>query len=702
MSSAVGSLLRPGSVAIIGASDRSRWSRTAFDNLTAHGFNGVVHLVNRRGDQVHGRPTAKSCAAIGAAVDLGIILVPADAVAAALDDLSLAHAKSAIILTSGFAETGAAGREQQDALAGVAAEKGIRLLGPNCLGFINFTDGVRAWTTPIRAPSRKEGVAIVSQSGATALFLSDLAYQQDIGLSAVVSTGNEADFDIASFIDYFVDDPSTRAIALFVETVRDPVRFVAAARKAYHSGKPIVVLKVGTSEATAKTAQAHTGALVGDDKVFDGLCRQLAIIRVRSIEQLIASADILGRTGPLRPGGLCVVSNSGGICEIAGDTADAHGISLPEIAAELVAELRQSMPDFATPHNPLDATGGIEPEQCTRLIEVLSRQTTYAAILCPWYEIPTGPEQASERLTQLHTHLSDALNVAPIPGFLVSYANSVVTDFGRSIIKDIDAPYLASGVDRAIQAIAGAMWWSERLRQRNETVIPGPRGGAELSDRPRSEWEALDFLRRNGVPVVSSMLARDSGEAIAAAHALGGPVVVKIASPDIAHKSDVGGVKLNLMGDAVVGRAYEDVVTSARKHAPSAHIDGVLVSPMRERGIELLVGCVRDPQWGLVLAVGLGGVFVEVLKDVSLRVLPVERSDIINMLGELRGVAMLHGQRGIPAADLGAVADAITAIAHAAVRLGPELEALDVNPLWVRGKAVEALDALFVWRKVTP
>ena len=692
-------LLRPKSIAIVGASDRSRWSVLAFENLTRHSHKIDLKLVNRRGGEVHGRQAAVTCAALGEAVDLGVVLVPKDGVVAALADLASAKARSAVILTSGFAENGEAGRELQRTVAAAARETGIRLLGPNCLGYINFVDDVRVWTTPVRAPSRRDGVAIVSQSGATALFLSELAYTQDIGLSHVVSTGNEADLDVAAFLEFLIDDPSTRAIALFVETIRHTDRFIAAARRALELGKPIVVLKVGASEATARAAQAHTGALVGDDRVFDGVCRQYGLIRARSLEEMMATANVLAHTGELKTGGLCVISNSGGISEIAADTAHLRGVDLPQASPEARAQVAANMPDYATANNPLDVTGGIEPGQCGAVIDILGHQPEYAAILCPWYEIPTSEDQVVARTSELHRHLVGALRRSPIPGFLVSYTHTQVTDFGRAIIGEIGAPYLACGLDRAISGVAGAMWWSERRRQR-ATLIETERGPAasELSDRPNSEREALAYLAAAGVPVAPATLARDASEAVAAARALGGPVVLKIASPDIAHKSDVGGVALHLEGDEAVASAFARVVASARAAAPRARIEGALIMPMRERGVELLVGCTRDPQWGWVLAIGLGGVFVEVMKDVSLRLLPASERTIKEMLGELKGAKLLQGQRGIPAANIDAIARAVRRIGEIALNRGDDLVALEVNPLWVRGERVEALDALFVWR----
>ncbi|MDO8773475.1 MAG: acetate--CoA ligase family protein [Burkholderiaceae bacterium] len=695
---AVARMLTPSSIAIIGASDKSRWSATAFENLTQGGFTGKVHLVNPRGAMAHGRQVARSCAEIGLSIDIGLIMTPPAAVAAALVDLAKAGVRSAVILTAGFAETGAPGQALQDQLRQVAAEQGIRLLGPNCLGFINFVSRAYVWTTPVMAPSRNTGVAIVSQSGATAYFLSTLAYQQDVGLSYVVSTGNEADLDGACFVDYFINDPHTRSIAVFAETFRDPVRLRRVAERALTVGKPLVMLKVGSSEVTAKSAMAHTGALVGDDRVFDGICQQFGIIRVRSMEELLATADVVGRTGLLRPGGLCIVTNSGGVGEIAADTADFQGIQLPVVACATAVALQDVLPDTATAHNPLDLTGSVTPEQCERALRTLGGQADYAAVLCPWYEIPTTADQINPRLTELHRHITRGMAALSVPGLLVSYTNTRVNAMASDIIAETGANYLACGLDRALSGLAGAFWWSQRQREHASRAVAPVVHHPVTHERPRSEHEALGFLSRQGVPVVPASLAVNADEAVLAARALGGRVVIKVASPDIAHKSDIGGVALNLLGDDAVRDAAMRVLAAAHERCPGVTIEGVIVAPMRERGIELFVGYTCDPQWGPILAVGLGGVWVEILEDVALRPLPVDADEIKRMLGSLRGAKLLMGQRGVPAADLDAVASAIARIGDAILRLGPDLEALDVNPLWVRGSEVEALDALFVWR----
>ena len=695
---AVRAMMAPASIAIIGASDKSRWSAHVFDNLTSGGYAGRVHLVNPRGSIAHEQRCATSCATAGEPIDLGLIMVPSHAVADAVADLATAGAHSAVILTAGFSETGAQGQALQEKVRAVAADKGVRLLGPNCLGFINFTNRAYAWTTAVKAPSRNSGVAIVSQSGATAYFLSTLAYQQDVGLSHVISTGNEADLDLSSFIDYLLEQPAARAIAVFAETFRNPAHFLRVAERALTLGKPLVVLKDGASEVTAKSALAHTGALVGNDRVFEGICEQYGIIRARSMEELLATADLLSRTGVLRPGGLGVVTNSGGVAEIAADTAHLRGIWLPELSGAAAVAMRQTLPDTAMAHNPIDLTGTVTPEQVEGTVLAMASMADCAAILCPWYDIPTAPDQMSERLTALHHHLSRGMATLGVPGLLVSYTNTIVNDMARGIIAETGVNYLACGMDRALAGFAGAFRWSQRYREHAQRKAQAALLRSVTSERPRSEREALDYLARHGVPVVPALIVTDAAAAVAAARALAAPVVIKVASPDIAHKSDIGGVLLNLQGDDAVRAGFEQVMAAARQRCPDARLDGAIVAPMRGHGIELFVGFSRDPQWGPILAVGLGGVWVEVLQDVALRPLPVDADEVKRMLTGLRGAKLLAGQRGVPAADLDAVAAAIANIGEAILTLGPDLAELDVNPLWVCGSQIEALDALFVWQ----
>ena len=688
-------MLRPRSIALVGATDRSRWSQNTFDNLINRKYPGKVYLVSRRGGTVHGRSAAISCGAVGAPIDLALLMVPMAAIDEAMAELAAADVHNAVILTSGFAETGHKGADHQARLASLARQHNVSLLGPNCLGFVNFIDNVPLWTGGFRAPSKPGSIAVVTQSGANGSFISSLAAQHEIGLSHMISTGNEADLDCAHFIDHLIDQPDVRAIALFAETIRHAPSFAAAARRAIAAAKPIVVLKIGLSEITARSAQAHTGALVGDDRVFDGVCRQYGIVRVELIEDLLFTADVITRTGVLRPQGIGVVSISGGACEIAADRAQVLHMPMPALSEAAVAELRTALPSFGTPNNPLDITGGavLQPDLFEQGLRILGKQPEFSAVAC-LFDVPVADEHATEFVLAALRHIKAGLHAASVPALMISHTVKPVTETSTRIIEEIGLPYVSSGLHHGMNALGNAFWWSEQYRR-----LAGTSASiatiADASERPNSERATLDYLARCNVPVVPATLARDADQAVAAARAIGDRVVLKIASDDIAHKSDIGGVALNLEGDDAVADAFRRIMAVA---PAGARIDGVLVAPMRSGGLELFVGCTRDPQWGPVIAVGLGGVWVEVLQDVALRPLPIGAAEVKRMLAELRGAKLLHGIRGMPAVDLDAVAAVIARIGDAAVALGPDLEALEVNPLWVRGSEVEALDALAVWR----
>jgi acetate---CoA ligase (ADP-forming) len=686
-------MLRPRSIALVGATDRSTWSRSTFTNLTTRKYDGQVHLVARRGGVVHGRPAATSCAAIGEAVDLALLMVPVDAIEEAMGDLGAAGVRNAVILTSGFAESSHDGAAQQTTLAETACRLGISVLGPNCLGFVNFLDDVPLWTGAIRAPSQPGPIAIISQSGATGGFIASLAQQQEIGLSHLISTGNEADLDGATFADHLLDDERVHAIAMFIETIRDPHHFAAVAQKALLAGKPIIALKVGLSDVTARSAQAHTGSLVGDDRVFDGICRQFGIVRVNAIEDLLFTADVIARTGVLGTKGLGLVSVSGGACEIAGDRLLTDGVVLPPLPDATARALAEILPSYGTPHNPLDITGAavLEPELFNKALKIMGHEPAFSALVC-LFEVPGTEAQATEFHMASLRNISTGLRDQPLPALMISHTLKPMTEVSRRIVSELGLPYTAAGIFHGLSAFGRAWWWSEQQRRDTPPWLPpAVCGGPERW--PATEREVLEHLARHGVPIVPATLVKNEAAAVAAARATGGPVVLKIASADIQHKSDIGGVALNVDGDDAVAAAFRRVMSVAPQ---GTRVEGVLVSPMREKGLELFVGCTRDPQWGPVLAVGLGGIFVEILQDVALRVLPVTPEEVRRMLRELKGAKMLDGQRGIPAADLDAVAEAIARIGDAVVALGPALDALDVNPLWVRGAQVEALDALAV------
>jgi acyl-CoA synthetase (NDP forming) len=684
--------IRPRTIALVGATERSIWSVAAHDNLVRFGFAGRIIPVNPKGGVIHGLPAATSCAAAGESIDAALLMVPATALLETIEDLRSAGVAGAVLLSSGFAEMGSAGAAQQAGLAQAARKSGIRLLGPNCLGFVNYVDGTPMWTTPLRRPTPGPTFALVSQSGALAAHLEQSAHQQSIGLTHIISTGNEADIDVADAIDYLAANSPARAIALFLETVRHPARFAKAVAYADSVGKPVVVLKVGSSEAAAQAAQAHTGSLVGNDRVFDALCRQLGMTRVRSLEELVVTADLFARLGPVAPG-LGLIAMSGGLGEIATDQAECEGTRIPRLASSTMAALRETLPAFATPNNPLDLTGAamLEPDLITRAMGVTSRDPEIGLIAYV-FDPPVRKDKLGFAEGFMRA-IGAGVKASSKPSLMLSATFSPVSRETRALAEDNGIIYSGGGLRHVLRAIGQLCRWSARRGRANiplATVSPA-------NTQPRTEREVLNHLAAFGLDVIPGIVAGSADEAVVAARKIGGPVVLKIASPNILHKTEVGGVALKLVGEDAVRAAHDALRGRVAAARPDARIDGVIVSPMRMGGVELFVGTMRDPQYGAAIAVGLGGVFVEVLKDTSLRLLPVTEQDALEMLDELRGRAILDGFRGAPAVNRQAVAKAIVAIGNAALALAPNLVSLEVNPLLSWNDQVEALDGVTVW-----
>ncbi|MCX4098600.1 acetate--CoA ligase family protein [Nocardia sp. alder85J] len=692
------SLFRPRTVALVGASDKSMFSVTAYGNLVDFGFADRTFLVNRRGVTVHGRPSVRTCSEIGEPVDVAFMQVPQAGTLDALSDAAAAGIRNAVILSSGYGEAGAEGKRAQQELVDHARSLDMLVLGPNHLGFANFVDQVPVTPVP-GLPHHAGAVALLSQSGASSSAMVDFATMADADLSYMVTLGNEAMITAGHVLDFLVDDDATKAIAIFMETIREPRVFAAAARRAAAAGKAIVVLKAGSSALSARTAAAHTGALVGDDKTVDTVFRELGVIRVDSIEDMMITASAAAALGRLDAPGIGWVSISGGACDIVADRAEDLGAELPEFAPRTRERLRAVMPDYGTVQNPLDVTGAaiIDPTLFTKAIEAVADDPGVGVVAvisgAPW-QSTGGPNQSQPLLNAI-----GGAN-ASTPVTLVNQVLQPITDYTKSVLAEAKIAHLIPGLRQSVVALRNLAWWSGTIG--GVTAVPeaadpvtvtvaAPREGAW------SESTAREALSQAGIPVIPSELVTGAEQAVTVAAGLGGPVALKIASPDILHKSDIGGVALDVAGDDAVADAYRRVTAAAAVHAPDARIEGVLISPMRSGGVELLVGVVRDPHWGPVLAVAIGGIFVEVLGDSALATLPVTPDRARGLLDRLRGKALLHGVRGTAAADLDAVAAVIARVGDLALALGDDLESLEINPLRVDGSTVEALDAVITW-----
>ena len=639
-------------------------------------------------------------------VDLAFVMVPTSAVLDVLAEVADAGIRSAVLLTSGFAEVGEEGAQLERQVVTLARDRGLTILGPNGNGFINAAAGITPYGLPIEPPLLRGPVGVVLQSGALASGVLNFAQSRNVGTSLLVSMGNESMVQMTDVMRYLIDDEATRVITLFIESIRKPAEFLALAREALAKGKPIVALKVGRSQAGAKVAKAHTGSLVGDDAVVDAVFRQNGVIRVDSLEDLVITSGLLAGTGPLPGRRFGFVTASGGACEIIADRSQDEGIEIPEFAPQTMRRLREVLPAFAATQNPIDVTGYILIDnQLMRkaLLTVADDPGLDALVLATDLPKIAPPDPAP--MIELFRGTAEILRNSPKPIVVMGNTLTDITAFGRQVAAETGYPGVLGGIHHGLTALGRAVAWSEAYR-----VGRTGRFSRRRSSPPRWNWRqepeaawsehrASRFLAEHGIPVVPGVLAASPDAAAAAAAELGYPVVVKLAADDVTHKSDIGGVKVGLRTAEAVRAAYADVVGAGQE--AGADVQGALVQPMRDGGIELLVGVITDPAWGLVLAVGFGGVWVEILKDTALLVLPAGRDQILSALKNLRGARLFDGPRGTEKADLDAVADAIAAIAALAGRLGDRLETLEVNPLLVRGSQVEALDALITWRPRT-
>jgi acetate---CoA ligase (ADP-forming) len=689
----------PRSIALVGASDTSGWARFIVAASNAVGYTGPLLPVHPKHGTVFGKPAVRSLRDLAEPADLAFILAPTQAVSTVIDDAAAAGVRNAVVLASGYREAGTDGVALEDGLVAAAAAHGIVLLGPNCLGFLNTGARAAPYALTVPLPLTAGPVGIALQSGALASVLLAFARSHAIGVSTVASLGNEAMITTADMLDYLVADEQTKVICMFLEEIGDPRAFSAAAQRADAAGKPIVALKAGASQAGQQAALAHTGAVAGDDAVVDAALRQLNIIRVTSVEELLTTAALLGYDRHPRGRRMGVLTASGGACDIIADRASARGIEIPPFTPQTTEAIAAQLPSFATARNPLDVTGYVLANARTSLLTAIDEALDVAVedpgldfVLFTGITLPDArpaDERAAKLLEDRLGWVASRMRSAPIPVIPLASTCVDVTGYARQQLA-AHGLHLLGGMELTIQAVDNALRWQDgrgRVRLLN--------GRPARQHAPASAWPesmARDLLTAAGLPVVPGRLARSADEAVAAARELGGPVALKISSAEVSHKSDIGGVLLGLSGDDEVAAGYARVVAAGNPHKAG---NEVLVTAMRAGGVEVLAGVTIDPGFGPVLAVGLGGIWVELLQDVSLRLLPAGPDEVRRMLGELRGLPLLQGARGGVPADLDALAAVIAGVGDLACAMNG-LQALEVNPLWVCGGQIEALDVLVI------
>jgi acyl-CoA synthetase (NDP forming) len=667
MGSPLSPLFRPSRIAVIGASsNREKMGFQIFRNLREAGFEGELLPVNPKGETILGIASLKSASDLPYGVDLAVVIIPAKLVPATMRELGERKAKSAIVITGGFAESGEAGAALQEEMARAAAAAGIRVIGPNCQGVNYPYHGVCASWPLI---TRRGEIAIVSQSGTVGAALIDWASEEHLGFSAFVSMGNRSDVDEADLIAYFAEDPHTRVVALYIEGVRDAGKFLAAVRSC---PKPVVVFKAGRTERGRKAAESHTRSLAGRDEIYDAVFRQNGVYRAGTLEELYDFSKALAYIPPPAGPRVLVVTSSGGSAIIATDVAEEEGFRVTPLSAALSGKLREILPPHCIIGNPLDLTGDTDAARFRSVLDA-----------------------AEEEFDAVMTIFGD-----PIPGAsdvirpgrceLVAYLGGAEVEREERIRFHEKKIAVFPTPERAVMAL------SCHARFRRDRFPPageGPAHPARPAARALSPADSMELLARASFPVTRFAGAGTEDDAAAAARAIGFPVAVKMNSPDVTHKSDAGGVFLNVVDEAGLRDAYRAIREAETRLG--ARPGGALVCAMAPAGQEVIVGVTRDPQFGHAVMFGLGGIFVEVMRDVSFRVAPLTETDAAGMISEIRGYRALTGLRGKPPADLAAIRSLLLQLS-AFLSSHPGIEELDLNPVIVHQRGLVIADARVV------
>lgn len=688
--------LRPRSVAIVGVSATpGSAGRNALNNLIVGGYDGDIHMVSRSGVEIDGRTSVGSIAELPEGVDLAILAVPAAAMLETVEACTARRVGVSIIFASGFAELGEEGKAAQDALVAAAGAGGMFLIGPNCLGYRNYVDpmfvGFSGGMTPTLSPEDGKAVAVLTQSGGMMAHLTLALTARHLPISYGVSTGNEASLGIEDFLADFAQDEKTRSVIVFAEQVRRPKDFLAAVAACRDQGKAVVLMHPGRSERAQEAAQSHSGAMAGNYAAMRTLVGHAGAVIVETLEELVDVAEILARSGPPSGGGVGIVTTSGAFCGISLDYCDSIGLDVPRLAPETLEGLRAILPSYAQPANPLDLTTQPqrEPDLLGKGLQAVLDDPAIGSVVVAI--TPGGPGQAVKYFDGLQPALSQAQK--PVSLAIMGDGSPLPPDFMERV-QDARIAFTRSP-ERALRAQAAASVLGRQLDRARRSGVTAEAPIARLGAPVLAEYQSKAILKDLGIPTPQGELARTPDEAVAVAARIGYPVVLKAQAADLAHKSDVGGVALSIADDAALRGAWDRMQADVGAARPDLTLDGILVEKMGERGLEMILAARRDPDWGVILFVGLGGVWTETMKD--FRILPADLSeaDIAEELLCLKAASLLQGGRGTAVRDHAAVAQ-VAARLGAFMLSNPHVGEVEINPLVVhaRGDGVVALDAL--------
>jgi acyl-CoA synthetase (NDP forming) len=691
-------MLRPRSIAIVGASPApGSLGASVLANLERFGFRGDVHLVNARRAQINGRPCVNATSALPAGVDCAVLAIPQAGVLDAVAGCAQRGVGGVIVYAAGFAEAGPEGRELQAEIARIGCDHGMAIAGPNCLGHINYVDGIPltfSACTPVPLAGRR-GVGIISQSGAMATVLRAALHPRDIAISFSISTGNEALNGSEDFLDHLIDHESTHVFLMLVEQFRHPQRFLASARRAHAAGKPIVLLHPGRSAAARMSAKTHTGAMSGDYEVMRTMVSHAGVAVVDTLEELLDLGELMIRWPSLPRGGTAVISDSGAFKAMVLDFCETCDLDLPEPSDETRTVLGTLAPDLILPTNPLDVTAQslVDPDLYRKAMKPFLDDERYGSLVLA--VVLSSPTHSARKMGPIIAALEHFGPPKPVVFAMLGEDSEVAPEIVAEL-RSLGVPFFRSP-ERALRALARLV--GLRAPQPASSTPSAFLAGERLPSGVIPEYIAKSLLAEAGIPVPRAELVTELQDARQAAARIGYPVVLKAQSPALPHKSDAGGVVLGLADDASLVEAWRKLNADIARARLGLQLDGVLVEAMARSGLELIVGTRNDLDWGPVLLVGVGGIWAEALRDV--RVFPADLAPaaIVSELRKLKAASLLTGFRGAPALDLAAVAEIASRLGRFA-SVHPEIAEIDVNPLLVypEQEGAVAIDALIVAR----
>lgn len=689
----VARLISPRSVAMIGASaDFNKLNGRPLKHLIEKGYAGRILPVNPKYEEIGGHTCYPSIEALPEAADLAVVAVPASDVIASIEALGRRGVRAAVIFSSGFGETGAEGKALEAKLLETARKAGVVLCGPNCLGFVNAFDNLYATFSQYADGDVGAGpVAFVTQSGAFGTATAALIRQRGLGLGYFISTGNEADLSFAELMTAVVEDPRIKVAAGYLEGLHDGAALVRLAQRCHALGKPLVIAKVGRRAAGQKAAASHTGALAVEDTVLDAVLRQYGVLRARNEENMLDMLEALVQPRVATGNGLGIATMSGGAGVMMADRAEEVGLVVPELSPDTRARVAKVMPAFGASANPVDVTGQFLADPAIlreAVVAMMDDPAIHVGIV--WLQLMAAHV---DKLVKLFCEIRDRTTKP----FIVCWTGAPAEAVRR--LRGEGITVFGAG-ERAVEA-AAALARAHADRKRvlaRPAPAPSDQVPAKVTEGVQPSVQATEWLQAAGVPMAPVSLARSADEAVAQWRKAGGTVALKIESPDITHKTEVGGVLLGLNDEAAIRAGFDRLMSGAAKAMPGAHLDGVLVQKMAGGHVELVVGVQRSPVFGMVVMVGLGGILVEVLKDVVFRRAPFGVEEAHDMLNELRATAILDGVRGKPGVDRNAIAAMLSRLSQWAAGMEPVLAELDLNPVLVGTDGPVAVDCVMVLR----